>query len=473
MEFQYNTGRIERRPQLITNILWEVDDRRLRTIALLAAMAWCLLWPGIVGHVSAQLPAGRPEVCAPSVGTAPTLDGVLDDQAWQQAAKIDRFVQETPRDGEPATDSTEAWLAYDSSHLYFAFHVRYGDLSMVRANFSDRDQIGEDDTVSVFLDPFLDQQRAYQFSVNGRGVQGDAILTGADDDDDDSWDALFESKGRLVDDGWVVEFAIPFKSLRYPARSDGEHRWGLQLRRTTQAKDERDVWAPISRDIDSFLNQMGILCGLRNLSTSRNLEILPTLTAVQFGARDDEGLRYVERPVDPTAGLNVKYGLSSDMTLDFAVNPDFSQIEADNPRITLNQRFPIFYEEKRPFFLEGQEIFATEAGGDTTILHTRTLVDPFLGLKLTGKTAKMTMGIIAANDQAPGRRDDPDDPASGKTRRCSWRVPATISIRSRSSAPSLPTGNSFGPRAGWRRGRPLSAGRHPESELHVREGRAR
>jgi hypothetical protein len=210
-----------------------------------------------------------------------------------------------------------------------------------------------------------------------------------------------------VDDGWTAEMAIPFKSLRYPARGSGEaHRWGFQIQREIRSKDESVVWAPVSRDVMGFLTQMGVLEGLSDLSTSRNLEILPTFTAIHAGqlSRDGEfSADHVEE-----GGVNVKYGITSNLTFDFAFNPDFSQIESDRQQIEVNQRFPISYPELRPFFLEGQDIFRVMA--PVTMVHTRTIVDPRFGAKLSGKVGKTTLGVVVANDEAPGKTDDPSDP---------------------------------------------------------------
>jgi hypothetical protein len=343
-----------------------------------------------------------PEVCLTAVVSAPSIDGVLDDAAWTSAAVIEQWTEQRPRDGAPASDRTTVRLAYDASHLYVAIHSAYSDPSSMRANLGERDRLGDEDVVALYFDPFLDRQRAFRFAVNGYGVQADGLLSaGGDDFDDDfegdeSWDALFESKGRLVADGWVAELAIPFKSLRYPDRRDGEHRWGFQVLRRVEARDAQYVWAPMSRDVQGFLTQMGILCGLRNLSTSRNLELLPTIAAVRATARDRDSGALVHEPVDPSIGLNVKYGITSDLTLDVAINPDFSQIEADRPQITLNQRFPLFYEEKRPFFLEGQDLFSTSAN----LVHTRTIVDPFIGARLTGQIGRTAVGLTVADDRS-------------------------------------------------------------------------
>ena len=186
----------------------------------------------------------------------PTVDGLLDDAVWSNAARITEFVQREPLDGAPATEDTDVFLAYDESNLYLAFHAKYEDPRIMRANRVDRDRAGfGDDTISVYFDTFLDQQRAYVFSVNGYGVQGDSIVAGRRGGGgggggfggggrggvprgDRSWDALFESGGQPVADGFTAEMAIPFKSLRYPARPDGApHTWGLQIVRRIQGKD--------------------------------------------------------------------------------------------------------------------------------------------------------------------------------------------------------------------------------------------
>ena len=231
---------------------------------------------------------------------------------------------------------------------------------------------------------------------------------------DTSWDALFESGGTLVEDGWTAEMAIPFKSLRYPSRERGErHRWGFQVVRTIPSKNETDVWAPISRDVAGFLPQMGLFDGLTDLSTSRNLEILPTLTAIQFGSLDTGTGVFEDGDPDPEGGVNVKYGVTPNLTFDYTYNPDFSQIESDIPQIEVNQRFPLFYPELRPFFLEGQEIF--QVPGTVNLVHTRTIVDPRQGAKLTGKAGNTTVGVLVANDEAPGLVEGVDPSLHGRT----------------------------------------------------------
>jgi hypothetical protein len=436
--------------------------------------------PGGSGRraVSIGVLAGRPTVSAIRTNAPPRIDGRLDDTVWQGAARVTEFVQQRPLEGTPATERTEVLIAYDSQNIYFGIHAHYSDPGLIRASRVDRDQTAGDDTVRVYFDPFLDQQRAYVFSVNGYGVQSDAVLNGAEASSgtvgqqiaggvsgggratvvtavterdgqrasplsrlwerirprtppqnhtsggnrsgapgDSSWDALFESAGRLVEDGWVAEMAIPFKSLRYPSRQQGEaHRWGLQIERTIDGKNESVVWAPVSRNVMGMLRQMGVLDGMTNLSTSRNLEFLPTLTAIRAdtlhtgdGAHDHEHL-----DSQAQGALNVKYGVTSNLVFDFTYNPDFSQIESDQAQIEVNQRFPVFFPERRPFFLEGQEIYQISAPFPLSLVHTRTVVDPRYGAKLTGKAGNMSLGFMVANDEAPGNVDDHASPAYGQ-----------------------------------------------------------
>ncbi len=383
------------------------------------------LRPGEVGiAASAGILTGRPSVTAVRVGEPPRIDGLLDDAVWQRAIRLTEFVQVQPVEGAPATEDTEVWIAYDSGNVYMAMHAHYTDPGMARANRVERDQVRNDDTISVYFDTFLDQQRAYVFTVNGYGVQGDSLLAsrggggfrgggggfgGGVPSGDTSWDALFDSAGTLVTDGWTAELAIPFKSLRYP--SSDTHRWGFQVVRSIGGKNETVVWSPMTRG-NTFMSQMGLVEGLSELSTSRNLEFLPTFTAVQVGSLDTNTGGFSEAR-EPEGALNLKYGLTSNLTFDFTYNPDFSQIESDQPQIEVNQRFPLFFPELRPFFLEGQEIFQTR--GPANLLHTRTIIDPRYGAKVTGKVGKTTIGLLFANDEASGKVDDRADPAFGKS----------------------------------------------------------
>ena len=227
-----------------------------------------LVYALIVGtDVQAQQ---APAASASAITSAPVIDGRLDDAVWQTATHITEFTQMAPVEGAPGTERTEVWMAYDSDNMYFAFYAHYSDPGMMRINRADRDDIRGDDQMAVLFDPFLDQQRAYQFEVNGYGVQADSLVnadgtTGRSSSmmssqssssrssqrsrgirGDDSWNALFATSGQIVEDGWTAEMAIPFKSLRYPARAGGElHRWGFQITRRIRGKSEAQSWSPV------------------------------------------------------------------------------------------------------------------------------------------------------------------------------------------------------------------------------------
>jgi len=348
-------------------------------------------------------------ITVPRFDKPPAIDGKLDDDVWNQAAVLKDFLQTNPGDNIAPSKPTEVMLGYDARTFYLAFHC-YDEPDKVRATVAKRDEIFGEDNVRVFLDTFNDQRRAYLLGFNPLGVQGDGIVTEGSGTDF-SVDIVMESKGILTGDGWTVEVAIPFKSLRYEAGKGklwGFHAW----RNIDRFNDEIDSWMPISRDISSLLSQEGHLTGLEGISTERTLEIIPSLTLSETGKRAsalsvaqlaanptllDPG-RILNQPVKAEIGVTVKYSLTPTVTLDLAVNPDFAQVEADQTVVTANQRFPIFFEEKRPFFLEGIDIFNTPSQA----VHTRAIVDPDLAVKLSGKRGKNTFGLLVASDNAPG-----------------------------------------------------------------------
>src|SRR5580765_1969885 len=342
----------------------------------------------------------------PKFERAPVIDGKLDDEVWKSATVLKDFYQVQPGDNIAPSKPTEVFLGRDAKFIYIAFHC-YDEPDKVRATIAKRDNIFNDDYVGILFDTFNDGRKAYEFDFNPLGVQADGSWT--DNGEDFNPDIVMESKGSVTSDGWVVEVAIPFKSLRYVAGKDklwGAHFW----RRIKRINNELDMWMPISRDNSSWLAQEGHLTGLDGISTERTLELIPSLTVSETGKRRatlsqaqlatgmvDPG-RMVNEPIHLDPGLTGKYTITPNMTLDFAVNPDFAQIESDQLVVTANQRFPIFFPEKRPFFLEGIVIFNTQIAA----VHTRTIVDPDFAVKLTGKINRNTFGLMVASDNAPG-----------------------------------------------------------------------
>jgi hypothetical protein len=348
-------------------------------------------------------------VRVPKFDAVPVIDGKLDDAVWKQAVVLKDFYQVDPGDNTPPSKPTEVLLGYDAKNFYIAYKC-YDEPDKIRATVSKRDSIFSDDYVGFFLDTYNDQRKAYAAFFNPLGIQADGTLTEGRGEDY-SLDWVMESKGVINSEGWIVEVAIPFKSLRYVAGKD--KLWGAHFfRRIKRINNELDSWMPFSRNIGSNLSQAGHLTGLEGITAERSLELIPSLTISESGRQvghfpgslpagaPDTG-RIVNEPVGFDPGLTAKLGITPTVTLDLALNPDFAQVEADQIVVTTNQRFPIFFPEKRPFFLEGIDIFQTPL----LAVHTRTIVDPDAAVKLSGKQGRTTFGIMAASDNGPGNLD--------------------------------------------------------------------
>jgi hypothetical protein len=347
-------------------------------------------------------------VTIPKFEKPPVIDGSLNDAMWQKAAVLKDFYQIDPGDNTAPSKPTEVLLGYDSKFLYVAFRA-FDEPDKVRSTVAKRDNIFSDDYVGFYFDTFNDRRKAFEVFFNPLGIQGDGVLTEGGGEDF-SVDLLLDSKGIIGEGGYVVEIAIPFKSLRYEA---GKGKlWGAHFfRRIQRFNRELDSWMPFSRAVSSNLSQAGHLTGLEGISVESTLELIPSLTLSQNGrfvrsfgvfpgtsaAATDPG-RIVNEPIGLDPGLTAKFTPSSALTLDLAINPDFAQVEADQLVVTTNQRFPIFFPEKRPFFLEGIDIFRTPI----TAVHTRAIVDPDIAVKLSGKRGRNTFGLMLASDNGPG-----------------------------------------------------------------------
>jgi hypothetical protein len=350
----------------------------------------------ISAYVRKDAPAKIPRVAAP-----PVIDGQLNDAVWQNAAVFGDFLQTNPGDNIEPANPTEFLMAYDASNLYIAFRVKQ-PRDKIRATVARRDNIFDDDYVGVFLDTFNDKRQAYCFFFNPLGVQADGTFSEGRGEDY-SVDIVMDSKGALTEDGYTVEAAIPFKSLRYEAGKNKQ--WGIHIyRRVKYNNNELDSWMRNNRSVSGSLTQAGHITGLEDISTTRQIEINPSFTVSQTGRRTRFTLdqnpagRFVNDGIKGEFGMTAKFGLTPTITLDFAYNPDFAQVEADAPVSTANVRFPIFFQEKRPFFLERIDIFRS----GLNVVNTRAIVDPDIAAKLTGRRGKNTFGIMYASDNAPG-----------------------------------------------------------------------
>jgi hypothetical protein len=354
-------------------------------------------------------------VAIPRLEAAAVIDGNLDDAAWARAARLTSFSQYQPVDSRPAEEETEVLVWYGPTAIYFGIRAREAHGDVVRATRADRDNIGADDHVQILLDTYNDRRLAYLFGVNPFGIQQDGIRSdqfggGAggqsaggrglggilDGNVDLNPDFVFESQGRLVPGGYEVEIRIPFKSLRY--QGGATQAWGINVLRRVQHSGYQDSWAPVVRASASFLGQSGRLEGLHDLRRGLVVELTPTMTATAIGA-PDTAARYDYRS-NAAFGLTGRLGLTPNLSLDGTINPDFSQVEADVGQVTLNERFELFYPEKRPFFLEGLELFDTP----NQLIYTRRIADPDAGIKLAGKIGATSVALLTAVE---------DDPAAG------------------------------------------------------------
>jgi hypothetical protein len=327
------------------------------------------------------------------------IDGLLGDMAWEGAAVLHSFTQYSPVEGVSASQKTEVLVLVDDEAVYFAVRAFDDSPSGIRATLAERDGFERsDDYIRFVLDTFNDRRRAYVFSVNPLGVQHDGIWNEGGGGRrrmgppiDDNPDFLWESSGKVTEWGYALEVRIPLKSLRFPEVD--EQVWGLQVVRKISRNGFEESWAPISNNIANRLTQSGELTGLRGLDAGLFMEINPV---VRLGTFDDELGTFGHDDPDGDFGLNMTYGVTSNLTLDATYNPDFSQVEADAGQIAVNERFALFFPEKRPFFLEGTEIFNLPK----QLVYTRSIANPIGGAKMTGKVGVWNVGYLGAVDES-------------------------------------------------------------------------
>ncbi len=334
--------------------------------------------------------------------TAPRIDGRLDEKLWSEASMVTGFKTYNPDYGRDLPGQTRVLLAYDGQNLFFAFECLDPDPSAIKASLTSRDKMMNDDWVCINLDSFGDQQSLYAFYINPLGIQGDSRF--AANQEDFSFDCVWYSAGAVHDSGYALEIQIPLKSIRYSHANPVQ--MGVIFERRVSRRSEQATSPPLRPEqAMAFLTQMHPMV-YENLETSTLLEILPGLTYMQREVARRGELALSERRAE--GSLTLKLGVSSDLILDATYNPDFSQVEADAGQVDVNLRYALFYPEKRPFFLEGNEQFTVGATSSSAVdpvqalIYTRTIVDPLLGVKLTGKLGKdNSVALLYAADD-PG-----------------------------------------------------------------------
>ncbi|NJD18318.1 MAG: carbohydrate binding family 9 domain-containing protein [Gemmatimonadetes bacterium] len=354
-----------------------------------------------VPFLDARPAASADASAAAGAGTGVVVDGVLDEAVWRRAAVLTGFSQYQPVDGRPSPDSTEVRVWYGRDAIWFGIRA-FEPHGEVRATLADRDKVGSDDNVEIHLDTYNERDRAFVFVVNALGVQADGTksegggwIPGANimpGQNDLSADFHWESRGRLTSGGYEVEVRIPFASLRYPSASVQD--WGIQIQRNVQHRGAQDTWTPAVRASASFIAQQGTLVGLTGMHHGQVVQLNPELTNTVKGAPSSPPGGGWSYDSDPELGGNVRWGVGSNWVLNGTVKPDFSQVEADATQIAADERFALFYAERRPFFVEGTDQF----NAPNTQVYPRTIVHPEAALKLTGKVGRTDVAVLSALD---------------------------------------------------------------------------
>jgi hypothetical protein len=322
------------------------------------------------------------------------VDGVIDAAEWANAKPIELPFETFPGDNVHARVKTEAFLGFDDKNLYVGIRAYDPDVHAIRAHLADRDSAFQDDFAGIAVDSFNDERRAFEFFVNPFGVQMDLTNNDVTRNEDDSWDAIWASAGKIHGDRWEAEMTIPFSQIRFK-HNDDVQTWGIDILRI-YPRDQRYRMGlhPQDKNRSCYVCQMSKLTGFRGITPGRNVELSPTVTSQRTDARPDLGTPLASGSFDTEPGLTAKWGVTPNLTLNAAVNPDFSQVEADSPQLDINSTFALFVNEKRPFFLEGADLFETPFPA----VYTRTIASPEVGVKLTGKEGHHGGGIFVAQD---------------------------------------------------------------------------
>ena len=358
----------------------------------------CVLVAAFADHAAAQAPT-REVLRARHATAAPKLDGILDDELWSgEPLPLDRWMSYNPLRGEPEQQRTSVWIGYDSEAIYFAFRCFDAEPDKIRSTISRRDSVWNDDWVGVSLDSSRAGQIAYHMFVNPSGIQMDALQS---TNEDTAPDWVWQSAGRVDRDGYVVEIRLPLESIRFRGGSDV--RMGVLFFRRNSRLGISWSWPEMAPG--EWVFEAHAPAGFGELHQPRLLEVIPSATFSGNQSRGG-GQSWQDVRSEGAFGASLKYGITSTMTLDATINPDFSQVESDAFEVEVNNRFPIFFSEKRPFFMEGLGLFnLAGTNGDATMrtaVHTRRIVDPSAGIKVTGTAGRYTFGALTAPDASVG-----------------------------------------------------------------------
>ncbi|MGV3709280.1 MAG: DUF5916 domain-containing protein [Gemmatimonas sp.] len=363
---------------------------------------------------------GNVEIPLPRIEATVVVDGNLDEPVWQQASRLKDFSRYAPTDGDAADDSTEVFVWYSPTALHVGVRA-YAQPGTVRATLADRDKMFNDDYIGIFLGTFNDGRQATVFSANPFGIQGDGIIaeTGQGSSGfgglavgreatDVSPDYVYQSKGRLTEYGYEIEFRIPFKSLTY--QPTDVQQWSFNVMRRVQSRGYEYSWAPAKRAAASYIRQHGHLTGLQQLSRGLVLDVTPVVTRQVDGKPTPAGYGYSDHPFK--FGANVRWGITNNLTMNGTVQPDFAEVESDANQLVTDPRQAVRFAERRPFFVDGIEQFNVPSG----LVYTRRIIQPVAATKLTGKIAGTTVAVLAAVDDTLNSFSGHDRPFFGIVR---------------------------------------------------------
>jgi hypothetical protein len=343
-------------------------------------------------------PAAFTPLIQPTLKVAPApgpivIDGDLTDAGWVNAARATGFAQFQPLELVPADVPIEAWVAYDATHLYVAFRVE-DDPSAVRASLRSRDQVMGDDLVGIILDPFGNNASGYIIGANPLGVQLDMSISQSSEDI--GFDLIYESAGKITETGYQVELAIPFSSLQFPEGHEQE--WRVNFLKIHPRSSMRQYsWAALTQNISCLMCQSGTLTGLEGIQAGGRVELLPSLVASQAGTLANAGDPTSFENANPSAAvsLGIRYPFRPGWSAEATYNPDFSQVESDAAQIDVNTTFALSFPERRPFFQEGADLFATSISQ----VYTRAINNPIGAVKMVGRQGRVSVGYIGAVDE--------------------------------------------------------------------------
>jgi hypothetical protein len=377
---------------------YQSRGRRQVTVNL-AALFLVAGLPALTQGGQTEPPEGHPRLSVPRIESAPKLadfEGMKPGGVALKMTMATGLVDRLPRDGTPMTERTEVYFGYDDRHLYAAFLCFDSDPTGIRAHMNGRDRVPEsEDSIALQIDTFRDRKHAYGFQANPLGVQQDGLWTEGKGWDL-SFDTVWRTESKLTDAGYIVLVSVPFRSLRFPRES--MQTWGFLVYRGIARKNEEGFWPPYSTRIAGRMNQAASMEGLKDVSPGKNAQLVPYMSARSFRTLEvdpQEGGHFVNNPGEAEVGADAKVVVKDSLSLDLTANPDFSQVESDEPQVTVNKRFETFFPEKRPFFLENASYFDTPI----QLLFSRRIANPDVGGRLTGRLGRIALGALVVRDQ--------------------------------------------------------------------------